>query len=365
MLVSRVSGGLRALEKQGCRNVAVALDGYFPQYPHPSDPNYQTEVQRRIETRLKARDENEKARKFFGRVTTVPEFPDSFTPTDLSKCDARPFTKMIPVKRCRVGLIGKKVGMMNLYDEHGQRHPCTVLHVDNNEVLRMKLRANHPRGLSALLVGWGNKKLRSTDWGRLGEYNKFKVSPKKRVVEFHVSKEALLPPGTHLDVRHFLPGQKVDIQGQTKFKRWCGVVKRWGFAGGPASHNSTCFHRRPGSIGHCADPGKIMKGKKMMGPVGGKLRWQRHQYIMRIDPRNGLLFVRGQVPCVRNAYCKIVDSFLRAPLRPPFPTYFPDPEEVDPGPPCVMKKKLRFDWTAINDPDEKAWYDHLTRDLRS
>eukprot|EP00494_Astrolonche_serrata_P002190 UN02196 len=85
---------------------------------------------------------------------------------------------------------------------------------------------------------------------------------KRRLVQFNVSKEALLPPGTQITVRHFVSGQKVDVQGNTKYKRWCGVVKRWGFAGGPASHGSTKSHRRPGSIGACADPSKVWKGKK-------------------------------------------------------------------------------------------------------
>lgn len=362
---ARPSSGLRHL-----RNVSYALDGYFGQAPHPSDANYQTETQRRLEARLQARYENKIVQEKLGRLEIVPELRTEFTPTNMDRMDPRPLTKMIPIRKVRTGLIGKKLGMMRLYDEHGIAYGVTVLQVDNCEVLLPKTRygkGKHERGLCGLVLGYGSKKIRQIPRAQLGEYNKYRVCPKRRLVEFPVSREALLPSGTQLDVRHFLPGQKVDVIANTKYKRWCGVVKRWGFAGGPATHGSTKFHRRPGSIGACADPGKVWKGKKMAGPMGGQLRTHRHQYVMRIDPRHGLIFIRGAVPGNRNCYVKIIDSTYRAPVRSPFPTFFPDPEETDPGPPRWMRQPLRMETfkSAITmfDADEKEWVNRYTKDL--
>lgn len=249
---------------------------------------------------------------------------------------------------------------MGLWDEHGIHHAVTVIQIDNVEVVRWKGRTNNRRGLSALVLGYGSKKIRQTARSQLGEYNKYKVSPKRRLVEFPVARNALLPPGTQLDCRHFLVGQKVDVCGNTKFKRWCGVVKKWGFAGGPASHGATKFHRRPGSIGACADPGKVWKGKKMPGNMGGHLHWHKHQRILRIDPRHGLIFLKGCVPGNRSSYCKIVDAMYRAPHKAPFPTFFPDPNETDPGEPIYWREELRTPKLTMMSPDEKDWIDKFS-----
>merc|ERR1719499_1345797 len=100
------------------RSVSYALDGYFSQAPLPSDPHYQTEMQRRLEARLKARQENFKATQELGRLEVVPEIRTDFPPTKMEKMNPKPLTKMIPIKRVRTGLVAKKLGMMRLYDEH-------------------------------------------------------------------------------------------------------------------------------------------------------------------------------------------------------------------------------------------------------
>lgn len=360
MLLSRRLSPYSKILPRTSRAISYAEQGYFGQPLHPSHPDYQSDVQKRLEVRLQGRLENQKYVQKFGKVDIEPEFPVSFPPTDLSKMDPRPITKLIPVKKVRVGVIAKKLGMMGLWDEHGIRHAVTVLQVDNVEVFRWKVRTNNRRGLSALVLGYGSQKIHRTTRDLLGEYHKYKVCPKRRLVEFPVSRNALLPPGTQIDVRHFVPGQKVDICGNTQFKRWCGVVKKWGFAGGPASHGSTKFHRRPGSIGACADPGKVWKGKKMAGNMGGHLHWHKHQRIMRIDPRHGLIFLKGCVPGHRKAYVKIVDALYRAPNKAPFPTFFPDPNETDPGPPVYWNETLRTTRLTVSSPDEKDWVDRFT-----
>merc|ERR1719483_792036 len=102
---------------------------------HPSQSGYQTDVQRRLEARLQARDEDQVYKKKYGRIEVTHEFPESYKPTDMSNMDHRPLTKMIPLKSVRTGLIGKKIGMMGMWDEHGIRHACTIVQVEDVQVM--------------------------------------------------------------------------------------------------------------------------------------------------------------------------------------------------------------------------------------
>ena len=150
-------------------------------------------------------------------------------------------------KRC--GALGIKLGMMPLWDGWGERHPCTVLYLDNNVVLRNKTK-DGIEGYDAVEVGAGERKAKNVTKPLMGHYAKFGVAehPPYIVREFRVTtKDAMPPPGTIIHARHFVPGQNVDVSGITKGKGFQGGMKRHGFKGMPASHGTSRSHRAIGS----------------------------------------------------------------------------------------------------------------------
>jgi len=150
-------------------------------------------------------------------------------------------------KRC--GALGIKLGMMPLWDGWGERHPCTVLYLDNNVVLRNKTK-DGVEGYDAVEVGAGERKAKNVTKPLMGHYAKFGVAehPPYIVREFRVTtKDAMPPPGTIIHARHFIPGQNVDVSGITKGKGFQGGMKRHGFKGMPASHGTSRSHRAIGS----------------------------------------------------------------------------------------------------------------------
>jgi large subunit ribosomal protein L3 len=158
----------------------------------------------------------------------------------------------------------------------------------------------------ALVLGAGARREKALSPGALGEWRSLErslgadtaaaLAPPRHLRQVRVTHDALLPPGTPLGAWHFVAGQEVDVQGETRGKGFQGVMKRWGFAGGPASHGASKFHRRPGSIGGRTDPGRVWQGKKMPGRMGGRARTVKNARLHRVDAQRSLLFVRGCVP---------------------------------------------------------------------
>ncbi|KAL0388945.1 UNVERIFIED_CONTAM: 50S ribosomal protein L3-2, mitochondrial [Sesamum radiatum] len=150
---------------------------------------------------------------------------------------------------------------------------------------------------------------------------------KRKLTEFPVTEDALLPVGTSISVRHFVPGQYVDVTGITKGKGFQGGMKRWGFKGMPASHGASLSHRSIGSTGQRDAPGKVFKGKKMPGHMGVEQRTVKNVWIYKVDPARNLLWVpgaTGNFVFIKDAVYKKPDMSLL-----PFPTYFA-PEDEDP-----------------------------------
>jgi large subunit ribosomal protein L3 len=156
----------------------------------------------------------------------------------------------------------------------------------------------------ALVLGAGARREKALSPGALGEWRSLEraagaaapPAPPRHLRQVRVTRDALLPAGTPLGAWHFAPGQEVDVRGTTRGKGFQGVMKRFGFAGGPASHGASKFHRRPGSIGGRTDPGRVWKGKKMPGRMGGRARTVKNARVHRVDAARALLFVRGCVP---------------------------------------------------------------------
>ncbi|KOM29476.1 hypothetical protein LR48_Vigan707s000800 [Vigna angularis] len=179
-------------------------------------------------------------------------------------------------------------------------------------------------------IGCGQKKEKHLTQPEVGHFRAQGVPLKRKLKEFPVTEDALLPAGTSLNVRHFVPGQYVDITGITKGKGFQGVMKRHGFKGMPASHGASLSHRSLGSTGHITGPGRVFKGKKMPGRMGGDQRTVKNVWVYKIDPARNLMWVKGQVPGATGNFVFIKDAVYEKPdiSLLPFPTYFA-PEDQD------------------------------------
>ena len=206
----------------------------------------------------------------------------------------------------RTGLIAKKIGMTSVYNETGEMTPVTVLLVENCQVVANK--TIEKDGYTALQLGVGKARVKNVSKALRGHYAKAKVEPKSKLAEFRVDEKALLEPGTELVASHFVPGQYVDVSGNTIGKGFAGVMKRHNFAGLEASHGVSVSHRSHGSTGQRQDPGRVFKGKKMAGHMGTTRITQQNLQVIQVDEDQGFIMVKGAVPGADNGYLLVKDS---------------------------------------------------------
>jgi len=206
----------------------------------------------------------------------------------------------------RTGLIAKKMGMSRVFTEDGAHIPVTVLKVDDNQVVAQ--RTNDKDGYTAIQVGTTDAKAKHLTKAQRGHFAKAGVAPRRKLVEFRVSDDALLPVGAELSVNHFVVGQKVDVTGTSKGAGFTGVMVRHNFGGMRASHGVSVSHRAHGSTGNNQDPGRVFKGKKMAGHMGDKQITTQSLEVAAIDAENGLILVRGSVPGAKQGYVLINDA---------------------------------------------------------
>lgn len=236
-----------------------------------------------------------------------------------------------------------KVGMIAVWNKWGERYPCTVLHLDECQVVQVK--TEETDGYTALQLGVGEAK-RKNKISVLGHYEKHlgadsdDIVISRKLSEFRVTKDALLPAGTRIEAAHFVPGQLVDVCGTSKGKGFQGAMKRWGFKGQPASHGNSLSHRALGSTGNCQDPGRVFKNKKMAGRMGGTRVTKQNLYVVKVDTVKQLVYVHGAVPGTNGSFVRVVDAVKGPfyPSPPPFPTFVrsaagdgtaqPIPEEI-------------------------------------
>src|SRR5947209_13719480 len=218
----------------------------------------------------------------------------------------------------RTGLIAKKLGMTRLFREDGTHVPVTVLHLDQVQVV--DARTQERDGYTAVQLGWGRAKVKNVSQPNKGHFARVKVEPKKKLVEFRVSPDALLESGQTLSAAHFVPGQKVDVCGISKGKGFAGGMKRWNFRGLEASHGVSVSHRSHGSTGNRQDPGKTFKNKKMAGHLGDERITTLNVEIAAVDAERGLIMVRGSVPGAKEGWVLVRDAIKRkAPEGLPYP----------------------------------------------
>jgi large subunit ribosomal protein L3 len=215
-------------------------------------------------------------------------------------------------------LVARKLGMSRTFTEAGDHVPVTVLQVDACQVVAV--RTPDKDGYAAVQLGIGKAKAKRVTKAMRGHFAKAKVEPKRKLVEFRVSPDALLDVGAELSVEHFVPGQFVDVTGTSIGKGFAGSMKRWNFSGLEASHGVSISHRSHGSTGNRQDPGRTFPGKKMAGHLGVERVTVQNLRVVSTDGARGLILVRGAVPGAPGGYVLVRDAVKRkAPKDLPFP----------------------------------------------
>jgi len=197
-----------------------------------------------------------------------------------------------------MGILGRKLGMTQIYDENGVNVPVTVVEAGPCSVV--DIRTSEKNGYSAVVLGFGEVNENRLTKPRKGVFEKRKVKPKRWLREFRLEDVSGLEIGQDITVGIFENWEIVDVIGKSKGKGYAGVMKRHNFAGGPASHGASKFHRQPGSAGASSSPSHIFKGKTMPGRMGNKRVTVKNLSIAGVDPENHLLLIKGAIPGPRN-----------------------------------------------------------------
>ena len=201
----------------------------------------------------------------------------------------------------RTGLIGKKIGTTSLFEENGSMIPVTMVKIEDCIVSQIKTTDKHGYNAVQLASIDKNTKIDKVKKPQRKLFSSISTEPKQILKEFRVASDKLLEIGTQINVSHFEKGQVVDVTGTTIGKGFAGAMKRHNFAGLRASHGVSISHRAHGSTGQNQDPGKVFKNKKMAGHMGDKLRTIQNIEIIKSDPENDLLFVKGSIPGSKNS----------------------------------------------------------------
>ena len=202
----------------------------------------------------------------------------------------------------RLGLLGRKVGMMRIFTDDGDAIPVTVLDVSNNRVVQIK--TDEADGYSAIQVAFGARKASRVSKPEAGHFAKAGVEAGEVLKEFRVTADVAgqYKLGAAVPVTLFAVGQMVDVQGTSIGKGYAGTIKRHNFSSQRASHGNSRSHNVPGSISMAQDPGRVFPGKKMTGHMGDEAVTTQNLDIVRIDEARQLLLVKGAVPGSKNGH---------------------------------------------------------------
>lgn len=200
------------------------------------------------------------------------------------------------------GIIGKKVGMTQIFDEKGNVIPVTAIETQGNIVAQIK--TVETDGYQSIQLGYGDVKDKHINKPEAGHFAKAKLPNKKHLREFRLDSIENYKVGDEVKVDIFEAGEKVDIQGTSKGKGFQGVIKRHGQSRGPMGHGSM-YHRRPGSMGATSTPGRVFKGKKLPGHMGKVTVTIQNLEIVKVDTDKNVLLVKGSVPGSKGAILKV------------------------------------------------------------
>lgn len=203
------------------------------------------------------------------------------------------------------GLIGKKLGMTQIFAEDGRRIPVTVVQAGPCIVLQKKTVAND--GYNAIQVGFGSKETAKASNAHIGHCKLAGSGVFSHLRELRLDDDAQYNVGDVIDASIFVAGDVIDVTGTSIGKGFQGVIKRWGFKGGRASHGSR-FHRAPGSIGCSATPSRVFKNKKMPGHLGDEKVTVQRLKVVRVDAADNLILIGGAIPGSANALVVIKDT---------------------------------------------------------
>ena len=218
----------------------------------------------------------------------------------------------------RSGVIAQKLGMTRVFTDAGEHVPVTVLKLSNCQVLGH--RTKDKNGYIALQLGSGSRKSVYMPKAERGQFALAKVEPKRKVAEFRVTEDALIPVGAEITADHFVAGQFVDVTGTSIGKGFAGGMKRWNFGGLRATHGVSVSHRSIGSTGGRQDPGKTFKNKKMPGHMGVDRITTLNLRVVQTDVERGLVLVEGAVPGSKGGWIMVRDA-----VKKPLPEAAPKP----------------------------------------
>lgn len=208
------------------------------------------------------------------------------------------------------GLIGKKVGMTQLFDENGTVIPVTVIEAGPCAVVTKKTMEND--GYEAVQLGFGDLKANKVTKPMKGQFGKANVAPKKVLREFRLDDCSTVNVGDVLKADVFAAGDKVDVIGTSRGKGTAGAIKRWNFHRLKESHGTGPNARHAGSLGMCSDPSRVFKGKKLAGHYGDDRVTIQNLDVVKVDAENNLIAIKGAVPGIRGGIVLIKDTVKKA-----------------------------------------------------
>ena len=207
------------------------------------------------------------------------------------------------------GIIGRKVGMTQIFDEKANVIPVTVIEAGPCTVVQVKTVESD--GYDSVQLGFGEVKERKMNKPQKGHFAKANLTPKKHLREFRLENIENVKVGDELKADVFAVGDKVDVQGTTKGKGFQGVIKRHGQHRGPMGHGSM-YHRRPGSMGPTSTPGRVFKGKKLPGHMGVEKVTIQNLEVVKVDLDKNVILVKGSVPGNKGSILKIMNTVKTA-----------------------------------------------------
>lgn len=208
------------------------------------------------------------------------------------------------------GLIGRKVGMTQIFDEKGNVIPVTVVELGPCTVTQKKTTEND--GYNAVQLGFDDMKVTRTNKPMKGHFDKANVAPKKILKEFRLEDDSALNVGDIIKADIFAAGEKVDVVGTSKGKGTAGAIKRWNFSRLKETHGTGPVARHAGSLGACSDPSRVFKGKKLAGHLGAERVTIQNLDVVKVDAENNLIAIKGAIPGPKKGIVMVVNSVKKA-----------------------------------------------------